>query len=54
MWGNIGLESRARRLNLAVYDLAYVDLALRKNLPLATSDAALKEAALAEGIQVLL
>jgi len=53
MWGNIGLESLARKLNLAAYDIAYVDLALRKNLPLATLDDALKDAAKTEGIRVL-
>jgi predicted nucleic acid-binding protein len=53
LWSNIGLESLARRRNLAAYDAAYLDLSLRTNLPLATSDGPLKQAALAENILVL-
>jgi predicted nucleic acid-binding protein len=53
LWANIGLESRARKWDLAAYDAAYLDLAKRKNLPLATADDRLKKAALAEGIEVL-
>lgn len=52
LWSNIDLESLARRRNLAAYDSAYLDLALRANLPLATSDGPLKQAAYAEGIVV--
>ena len=47
------LESRARGWNLPAYDAAYLDLALRKHLPLATTDDDLKKAALAHGIEVL-
>jgi predicted nucleic acid-binding protein len=47
---NIALESLARKHDLAVYDVAYLDLAFREKLPLATSDEALKKAALAEGV----
>ena len=47
---NIALEALARKHNLAAYDVAYIDLALREKLPLATSDQALKKAALAEGV----
>ena len=50
---NVELESLARRQNLAAYDVAYLALAQRKGLPLATSDAALRQAAMAEGITVL-
>jgi predicted nucleic acid-binding protein len=50
---NVRLESRARRWNLPAYDAAYLDLALREHLPLATSDDDLKRVALAEGIEVL-
>jgi predicted nucleic acid-binding protein len=38
---------------LTAYDVAYLDLAKRLSLPLATKDSDLRTAALAEGIQVL-
>ena len=50
---NIALESLARKHNLAVYDIAYLDLALRENLPLATSDQELIKAARAEGVALI-
>jgi predicted nucleic acid-binding protein len=50
---NIALESLARKHNLAAYDVAYLDLALREKLPLATSDQALIKAALAEGVALI-
>lgn len=50
---NIALESLARKHNLAAYDVAYLDLTLRKKLPLATSDEALKKAARAEGVALI-
>ncbi|HEY6391123.1 MAG TPA: type II toxin-antitoxin system VapC family toxin [Bryobacteraceae bacterium] len=53
LWANIGLESRARKWNVAAYDAAYLDLASRRNLPLATADERLKKAAVAGGISVL-
>jgi predicted nucleic acid-binding protein len=53
LWSNVRLESRARRRNLPAYDAAYLDLCLRKHLPLATTDDDLKKVALAEGIEVL-
>jgi predicted nucleic acid-binding protein len=53
LWQNVGLEARSRKSNLTPYDAAYLDLALRKSLPLATTDADLKRAALAEGVEVL-
>jgi predicted nucleic acid-binding protein len=46
------LQSLARRRDLSAYDVAYLDLAVRTNLPLATSDRVLKAAAIAEGIAV--
>lgn len=53
LWINVALESQARKWNLSAYDTAYIDLALRKKLPIATTDDSLKLAAAAEGIQVL-
>ncbi|MGA2610692.1 MAG: type II toxin-antitoxin system VapC family toxin [Terriglobia bacterium] len=53
LWANVDLESLARRQNLAAYDAAYLDLARRTNLVLATSDDPLRQAAIAEGIAVL-
>jgi len=50
---NIALESLARKHNLAAYDIAYLDLARRERLPLATSDEGLKEAVLAEGVALI-
>ena len=50
---NIALESLARKHNLAAYDVAYLDLALREKLPLATADQELKRAALAEGVALI-
>jgi predicted nucleic acid-binding protein len=50
---NIALESLARKDNLAAYDVAYLDLALRERLPLATSDQELIKAAVAEGVAIL-
>jgi predicted nucleic acid-binding protein len=49
---NIDLESLARRRDLAAYDAAYLDLALRTRLPLATADGPLRDAATAEGIAI--
>ena len=53
VWANIALESQARKWNLPAYDAAYLDLALRKQIPLATADDVLRKAAQAEGIGVL-
>jgi predicted nucleic acid-binding protein len=53
LWANIDLESQARRWNLSAYDAAYPDLALRKSVPLATTDEALKRAALTQGVDIL-
>jgi len=53
LWANVDLESLARRQNIAAYDAAYLDLALRTDLALATSDEPLRQAAIAQGITVL-
>jgi predicted nucleic acid-binding protein len=44
------LVSLARRRKLTVYDAAYLDIAKRRALPLATLDRDLEKAALAEGV----
>jgi predicted nucleic acid-binding protein len=43
----------ARRHRLTVYDAAYLELALREHLPLATLDASLAAAARQEGVTIL-
>lgn len=43
----------ADRHNLTVYDAAYLELAMRRALPLATLDTRLADAARAEGLAVL-
>jgi len=43
----------AERHQLTLYDAAYLELALRRNLPLATLDEDLRRAARAEKVQVL-
>jgi predicted nucleic acid-binding protein len=53
LWSNVDLEASARKWNLSSYDAAYLDLALRTGMPLATIDHDLKKAAEAEGIEVL-
>jgi predicted nucleic acid-binding protein len=47
------LLALALRFSLSSYDAAYLELALRKQLPLATQDQALREAALACGVGVV-
>ena len=44
------LLALARNRKLTVYDAAYLELARRERLPLATVDRALEKAALAEGV----
>ena len=44
------LPHLARKHALTTYDAAYLNLALRGKLPLATGDAALRKGALAEGV----
>lgn len=53
LWANVALELQARKWNLSAYDAAYLNLALRRKLPLATTDSDLKRIAHLEGIQVL-
>lgn len=47
------LIETARQTGLTVYDAAYLELAQRRRLPLATLDDALREAAARVGIQLL-
>jgi predicted nucleic acid-binding protein len=44
--------SLARKRNLTVYDAAYLELAKREGLPLATLDRNLERAAIAEGVSL--
>jgi predicted nucleic acid-binding protein len=53
LWTKVGLESKARNWGLSAYDAAYLDLALRRNLALATADTSLKKAAEDQGIKVI-
>lgn len=43
----------ARRHSLTVYDAAYLEVAFRRSLPLATLDRRLAQAAVAEGVAVI-
>jgi predicted nucleic acid-binding protein len=47
------LPHLARKHGLTAYDAAYLSLALRDGLALATSDLALRKAALAEGVALI-
>ena len=47
------LIETARRTNLTVYDAAYLELALRRRLPLATLDDQLREAARRAGLALI-
>ena len=44
------LLALALRFGLSTYDAAYLELALRLQLPLATADGPLRDAALASGV----
>jgi predicted nucleic acid-binding protein len=48
----LSLESLARKHNLAAYDIAYLELAKRQSLSLATTDEGLIKAAQAEGVSL--
>ena len=43
----------ARQQNLTVYDAAYLELAMRRDLPLATLDNALRQAAVVAGMKLI-
>ena len=47
------LIAAARQSGLSVYDAAYFELALRRNLPLATLDGKLRAAAQKAGIEII-
>lgn len=51
--GPAAILTLALRYDLSSYDAAYLELALRLQLPVATQDAALSEAAWAAGVGVL-
>ena len=53
VWAIVALEESARKWRLTPYDAAYLELADRRAMPLATTDAGLKDAALADGVEVL-
>jgi predicted nucleic acid-binding protein len=47
------LPHLARKHSLTTYDAAYLELAIRRKLSLATSDAALRRAAINEGVELI-
>lgn len=48
-----GQAALAERFGLTAYDAAYLDLALRRGLPLATQDKAMKSAATKAGVSIV-
>ena len=54
LWMNVGLESLARKFEITAYDVAYLALAIRRKLPIATTDELLKQKARDQGLEVLL
>ena len=53
LWANVDLETFARRWDVAAYDASYLALAMRKNIPLATTDELLKRRAMDAGVKIL-
>jgi predicted nucleic acid-binding protein len=53
LWANVNLEEFARRWDVAAYDASYLALAMRKNIPLATSDELLKRKAVDAWVKIL-
>lgn len=53
LWTNVDLEAFARRWDVTAYDASYLALAMRKNIPLATSDELLKRKAVDAGVKIL-
>jgi predicted nucleic acid-binding protein len=51
--GDAGIFGLARRHQLSFYDAAYLELAKRENMSLATLDSRLAEAAIAEGVTLI-
>lgn len=54
--GRIALDEHvatAERFGLTAYDAAYLDLAMRRGLPLASQDKAMRQAAAKAGVRVL-
>jgi predicted nucleic acid-binding protein len=47
------LPHLARKHDLTTYDAAYLNLAFRDKLPLATNDKDLRKAAIAEGVPII-
>ena len=47
------LQALSEHHGLTAYDVAYLDLAIRLSLPLASADRDLRNAAMAEGIELL-
>ena len=50
--GLTGLASLAREHGLSAYDAAYLDVAIRRGLPLATNDRSLEKAAHQSGVLI--
>ena len=48
-----GCAAIARRLDLSVYDAAYVSLAIARRLPLATADDRVRRACVVAGVEVI-
>lgn len=53
LWTNVEIETLARECDIAAYDASYLALALRLQLPLATSDVLLKRKAIERGVVLL-